>query len=153
MFLISSSYNLRNIHLFTELKTFETTWSFFPQSYWTSEQRNISKTIDYFNMVYGTTNVSFWPYNCYQPGPARTDPDVDTRFKIVESNFEQKIFISFEIIAFLVKPIFCQFLHKFLPLPQEPLVVSKIWLFIMKERHKTYQTHNRFELKNNSYKV
>ena len=33
--------------------------SFFPQSYGTFEQRNISTTIDFFDMAHGTKNVSF----------------------------------------------------------------------------------------------
>ena len=42
-------------------------------------------------------------------------------FKMIVSNFGAKIFISFEIIAFLVILDFCHFFHTFLRISQELL--------------------------------
>ena len=42
-----------------------------------------------------------------------------TGFEIFESSFESKIFIGFEIIAFLLKSVFA-FFHEFSGISQEP---------------------------------
>ena len=39
--------------------------SFIPLLYGTFEQRNISKNIDFFDLAYGTRNVSFYRNNHY----------------------------------------------------------------------------------------
>ena len=39
--------------------------SIFPPSYGIFKQRNVSETIDFCNMIYGTKNVSFWTLNQY----------------------------------------------------------------------------------------
>ena len=45
------------------------------------------------------------------------------------------------------------YFHSPLRITHEPLNISKIWLFHMKEHHKTYQKYYRLYLKNNFYKV
>ena len=51
------------------------------QSYGTFKERDISQTIDFFDMAYKTKIVSFWPYNRYPwlTGPARPDPSMTPR--------------------------------------------------------------------------
>ena len=60
-----------------------------------------------------------------------------------KGNFQLKICIDFEIIAFLVEPVFVHFFHTYLRKTQEN---SEILVFFMKKRHKTYQKHSRFDL-------
>ena len=99
-----------------------------------------------------------------QPGPTQSwssltdyfsvsSEDAVISFKIV-SNFKARTLIDLETKAFLVKPFFYNFFHKFLRETHEQLSSSKIWLFHMKERHNIfYQNHLRFGLKNKCYYV
>ena len=106
----------------------------------TRTTRCFENTWFFFDITHGTRNVSFRLYNRYPwwtgpatPGSTYPDPpshlltfyfsvsSIDTNlefqhnvsvvFKIVSSNFEPKIFLDFEIITFLVKPVF--FFHLF----------------------------------------
>ena len=67
---------------------------------------------------------------------------VSVSFVTIE--FESKFVVGFEIIEFLVKPIFKAIFHTRLRITQEPLIVSTLPLFHLKERYKTYQNHNKF---------
>ena len=99
------------------------------------EQRDLSVTIEFFDVSYETRNVYFWPYKRYpwwtdpdRPGPTRTwgslmgyaskslkDTNLTfwhnsvTSCKNAVSNFIPKILFGFEIIAFLVERDFCNF--------------------------------------------
>ena len=135
--------------------------SFFPQSYLTFKQRNISENIDFFVMVCITKYVSFSPYNRFPwwNGPARLKPAVMLFDTVFLSQFERfnkilticgfqfwnvwmkiqwKFFIGYGNMAFLLKPVFA-FFHTFLGVTQEPLDILKIWLFHIKERQKAIQ--------------
>ena len=61
--------------------------------------------------------------------------------------FHRDLFVSSKVIAFLCEDRFLPFLHTFLCITQETLLIFKIWSSHVKERLKTYQNHCRFYLK------
>ena len=71
---------------------------------------------------------------------------MDTDFKFVVSEFESKILIDLENIAFLVKPDFYHFFHTFLCMTQDSLDILKIGSIHIQEHLKTYQNRYSFYL-------
>ena len=134
--------------------------NYFSESHGTSQQRDISVTIDFFIWLIEHKLFLFEHRVDIHNEPAMTFSGwlFLSQFKRYKLKFVPQIGSRFKAVVLylkrFLKNLSCAiFSDIFFDVTHEPLNISKISLSHMKERHKAYPRHFRFDLKNKYYMV
>ena len=69
--------------------------SFFPLSYGTSNQSNVSETILFFDIVYRTKNISVWSYNRFSWWAGSPRPGRKSLWRVISQSVQKRHYCNF----------------------------------------------------------